>query len=165
LSARMADHPALLERGGEIVRRRGFDCALMTIEVTETFSMANREVAKVNLAGLRAMGFRLSIDDFGTGQASLAYLAEIPSDEIKLDKRFIQMVTSDRRERLIVRSIIKLAHALGQEVVAEGIEDAATLAALKQMNCDIGQGYLIGRPGRLDDLIGLLSTQSLRQAG
>lgn len=165
LSARMADHPGLLERMGEIVRRRGFDCSLMTIEVTETFSMANRDVARVNLAGLRDMGFRLSIDDFGTGQASLAYLAEIPSDEIKLDKRFIQMVTSDRRERLIVRTLIKLAHALGQEVVAEGIEDAATLAALKQMNCDIGQGYFIGRPARLEDLIGRMSGEGLREAG
>ena len=165
LSARMADHPGLLERVGEIVRRRGFDCALMTIEVTETFSMANRDMARVNLAGLRDMGFRLSIDDFGTGQASLAYLAEIPSDEIKLDKRFIQMVTRDRRERLIVRTLIKLAHALGQEVVAEGIEDGATLAALKQMNCDIGQGYFIGRPARLEDLIARMSNPDLRQAG
>lgn len=164
LSARMADHPGLLERVGEIVRRRGFDCSLMTIEVTETFSMANRDVARVNLAGLRDMGFRLSIDDFGTGQASLAYLAEIPSDEIKLDKRFIQMVTRDRRERLIVRTLIKLAHALGQEVVAEGIEDAATLAALRQMNCDIGQGYFIGRPARLEDLLARLSESDLRRA-
>lgn len=165
LSARMADHPGLVERMGEIVRRRGFDCSLMTIEVTETFSMVNREVARVNLRCLRDMGFRLSIDDFGTGQASLAYLAEIPSDEIKLDKRFIQMVTRDRRERLIVRTLIKLAHALGQEVVAEGIEDAETLAALRQMNCDIGQGYFIGRPARLEDLVTRLSDRSLRQAG
>lgn len=152
LSARMADHPGLLDRCREIVERTKFDCSLMTFEVTETFSMANREVAKRNLYGLREMGFRLSIDDFGTGQASLAYLAEIPSDEIKLDKRFIQAVVSDQRERLIVRSVIKLAHALGQTVVAEGVEDEETLITLRRMNCDIGQGYHIGRPIRLEDL-------------
>lgn len=156
LSARMADHPDLLPKVAEMMIRHRFDTSLLTFEVTETFSMSNREVAKRNLQGLREMGFRLSIDDFGTGQASLAYLAEIPSDEIKLDKRFIQAVTADRRERLIVRTVIKLAHALDQEIVAEGVEDAATLAALERMNCDIAQGYYIGRPARLDQLIELL---------
>ena len=165
LSARMADHPALLERLREIATRRSYDCSRMTIEVTETFSMANRDVAKRNLLGLREMGFRLSIDDFGTGQASLAYLAEIPSDEIKLDKRFIQMVTRDRRERLIVRSVIKLAHALGQEVVAEGIEDEETLAALRSMKCDIGQGYHIGRPERVEQMLERLAACKQLKAG
>lgn len=165
LSARMADHPALLERLHDIAARRSFDCSRMTIEVTETFSMNNREVAKRNLLGLREMGFRLSIDDFGTGQASLAYLAEIPSDEIKLDKRFIQMVARDRRERLIVRSVIKLAHALGQEVVAEGIEDEQTLAALRNMNCDVGQGYHIGRPVRLEQVLDLVRASETRKVG
>ena len=165
LSARMADHPALLERLREIATRRSYDCSRMTLEVTETFSMANRDVAKRNLLGLREMGFRLSIDDFGTGQASLAYLAEIPSDEIKLDKRFIQMVTRDRRERLIVRSVIKLAHALGQEVVAEGIEDEETLAALRSMKCDIGQGYHIGRPERVEQMLERLAACKQLKAG
>lgn len=165
LSARMADHPGLLERLRAIAARCSFDCSRMTIEVTETFSMTNRDVAKRNLLGLREMGFRLSIDDFGTGQASLAYLAEIPSDEIKLDKRFIQMVACERRERLIVRSVIKLAHALGQEVVAEGIEDEQTLAALRSMNCDIGQGYHIGRPERLEQMLDRVCASQDRKAG
>jgi len=159
LSARMADHPALLERVGAIAARTGVDCSRVTFEVTETFSMANREVARRNLHGLREMGFRLSIDDFGTGQASLSYLAEIPSDEIKLDKRFIQAMREDRRERLIVRAVIRLAHALGQSVVAEGVEDEDVMHVLQQMNCDIAQGYHIARPMRLGDLVALIHEQ------
>lgn len=163
LSARMVDHPALVHRVADIVREQKLaDCSLITFEVTETFSMANRENAKTNLAALRAMGFRLSIDDFGTGQASLAYLAEIPSDEIKLDRRFVQAITTDERERLIVESVIGLAHSLGQEVVAEGIEDIVTLGALREMHCDLAQGYHIGRPMRPDDLLELLDAS---QAG
>ncbi len=146
LSARMVDHPALVGNISDIVRDHPIDCSLITLEVTETFSMANREVARDNLAALRLMGFRLSIDDFGTGQASLAYLAEIPSDEVKLDRRFVQAIVTDARERTIVDSVIRLAHALGQEVVAEGIEDAATLEVLRGLNCDLAQGYYIGKP-------------------
>ncbi len=158
LSARMVDHPGLIHRIADIVREHDLkDCSQITFEVTETFSMANREEAKRNLAALRAMGFRLSIDDFGTGQASLAYLAEIPSDEIKLDRRFIQPITTDRRERLIVESVIQLAHALGQEVVAEGIEDVMTLEALRDLGCDIAQGYHLGRPMELSDLLDLVA--------
>lgn len=153
LSARMVDHPGLLPRVREVVSRHRFDCRMMTFEVTETFSMGNRSQALANLSGLRDMGFRLSIDDFGTGHASLAYLAEMPSDEIKLDKQFIQKIGSDRRERVIVRSVIRLAHALGHVVCAEGIEDEHTLLLLRQMNCDLAQGYHIGIPQRLEALI------------
>lgn len=157
LSARMVDQPGLVPTVTELAARHNFDCSLLTFEVTETFNMANREMARDNLAALRAMGFRLSIDDFGTGQASLAYLAEIPSDEIKLDRRFVQSITTDKRERLIVRSIIKLAHALGQEVVAEGVEDEATLEALRWMNCDVAQGFHIGRPIPFEELAARLA--------
>ena len=156
LSAQLVDHPTLVQRITDIVRDTQADCSLITFEVTETFNMANREEAKRNLSALRAMGFRLSIDDFGTGQASLAYLAEIPSDEIKLDRRFVQAITTDARERTIVDSVIRLAHALGQEIVAEGIEDAATLEALRNLGCDIAQGYHIGRPMKFMQLTDLV---------
>jgi EAL domain-containing protein (putative c-di-GMP-specific phosphodiesterase class I) len=164
LSARMVDHPALVSRISDIVRTHPIDCSLITLEVTETFSMANREEAKKNLSELRAMGFRLSIDDFGTGQASLAYLAEIPSDEIKLDRRFVQAITSDPRERCIVDSVIRLAHDLGQEVVAEGIEDATTLEELRRLNCDLAQGYYVGRPVRFEEFTHLLAASQINTA-
>ncbi|MFA7585884.1 MAG: EAL domain-containing protein, partial [Novosphingobium sp.] len=160
LSARMVDQPGLVDRVHRIVQQHRFDPAQLTFEVTETFNMTNRELARRNLAGLRDLGFRLSIDDFGTGQASLAYLAEIPSDEIKLDKRFIQPITRSRRERQIVNAVIRLAHALGHVVVAEGVEEAETLAVLERMRCDVAQGYYIGRPMRLDDLMMVLEGKS-----
>lgn len=166
LSARMVDHPGLVHRVADIVRETGLkDCSKITFEVTETFSMANREQAKINLAALRTMGFRLSIDDFGTGQASLAYLAEIPSDEIKLDRRFVRSITMDHRDRLIVESVIGLAHSLGQEVVAEGIEDIVTLEALRKLGCDLAQGYHIGRPMKLPELLELVDLSQGGTAG
>jgi EAL domain-containing protein (putative c-di-GMP-specific phosphodiesterase class I) len=146
LSAQMVDKPSLVSTLLEIVRRRSIDPRLLTIEVTETSSVRNRPAAVQNLSQLRAMGFRLSIDDFGTGEASLAYLADLPSDELKLDRRFVSRLLTHDRERHIIRSTIDLAHALGQTVVAEGIEDEATYRALARMGCDVGQGYFLGRP-------------------
>ena len=146
LSAQMVDKPSLVSTLAEIVRRRGIDARLLTIEVTETSSVRNRPAAVQNLSQLRALGFRLSIDDFGTGEASLAYLADLPSDELKLDRRFVSRLLTHDRERHIIQSTIQLAHALGQHVVAEGIEDEATYRALAKLGCDAGQGYFMGRP-------------------
>jgi EAL domain-containing protein (putative c-di-GMP-specific phosphodiesterase class I) len=146
LSGQLVDKPELVQNFAEIVARRGVDPSLITIEVTETSSVGNRPAAVHNLTRLRAMGFRLSIDDFGTGEASLTYLADLPSDELKLDRRFVSRIVDSDRERAIVSSTIGLAHALGQIVVAEGIEDAATLALLREMGCDHAQGFYLGRP-------------------
>ncbi|MBA4355586.1 MAG: EAL domain-containing protein, partial [Novosphingobium sp.] len=146
LSAQMVDKAGLVPSMLEIVRRRNFDPRQLTIEVTETSSVRNRPAAVQNLSQLRSIGFRLSIDDFGTGEASLAYLADLPSDELKLDRRFVSRILTHERERHIVRSTIDLAHALGQAVVAEGIEDEATYQMLGRMGCDVGQGYHLGRP-------------------
>ncbi len=146
LSGQMVDKPELVQTFAEIVARRGVDPSLITVEVTETSGLGNRTAAIHNLTQLRQLGFRLSIDDFGTGEASLAYLADLPSDELKLDRRFVAKIVDNDRERAIVSSTIGLAHALGQTVVAEGIEDAATLALLRSMGCDHAQGYFLGRP-------------------
>lgn len=146
LSAQMVDKADLVTNFAEIVRRRGIDPNLLTIEITETSSVRNRPAACHNLTQLRKMGFRLSIDDFGTGEASLAYLADLPSDELKLDRRFVSKIVSSERDRTIVTSTIHLAHALQQIVVAEGIEDAATFALLRDLGCDHAQGYYLGRP-------------------
>lgn len=152
LSAQLVDKPSLISSVSEIARRRGFDCSRMTIEVTETAGVCNRPDAIRNLSQLRALGFHLSIDDFGTGEASLAYLADLPSDELKIDRRFVSKIVRHERERHIVESTINLAHALGQTVVAEGIEDLPTFELLRQMNCDFAQGYYVGRPETFDQL-------------
>jgi EAL domain-containing protein (putative c-di-GMP-specific phosphodiesterase class I) len=146
LSGQLVDKPDLVKNFAEIAARRGVDPGLITIEVTETSSVGNRPAAVHNLTRLRQLGFRLSIDDFGTGEASLTYLADLPSDELKLDRRFVSRIVDSDRERAIVASTIGLAHALGQTVVAEGIEDAATLAMLREMGCDHAQGFYLGRP-------------------
>lgn len=150
LSAQMVDKPDLVSNFANIVNRRGIDPALLTVEVTETSSLRNRPAACQNLTKLRELGFRLSIDDFGTGEASLAYLADLPSDELKIDRRFVSRITSSPRDATIVANTIALAHALGQLVVAEGIENPETLAMLREMGCDLAQGYHLGRPQAFD---------------
>ena len=112
-------------------------------EITETAFIANPPAALANLNRLVAAGVRLSIDDYGSGHSSLAYLKELPADELKIDKLFVSGMTSSNRDPLIVRSTIDLAHALGLRVVAEGVESRATLALLRVMGCDIAQGFYI----------------------
>ena len=166
LSALMVDKPSLLSSVAEIAQRRNIDCSQFTFEVTETATVRNRPAAVANLQQLRAMGFRLSIDDFGTGEASLLYLAELPSDELKIDQHFVARIQTGERERAIVASTIKLAHALRQSVVAEGIEDQATFDLLRKMGCDTGQGYFIARPGTFDQLresTGICAKQSAKR--
>ena len=165
LSGQMVDKPDLVRNFAEIAARRGVDPRLITVEITETSSLGNRAAAVFNLTQLRQLGFRLSIDDFGTGEASLAYLADLPSDELKLDRRFIGRICDSARERAIVASTIGLAHALGQTVVAEGIEDAPTLAMLRDMGCDQAQGFYLGRPQPFAVFEREYDTSSLRQFG
>ena len=118
----------------------------LELEITETAIMMDPARAQEMLNLLDAMGARLSIDDFGTGYTSLAYLKQLPMDEIKIDKSFVLNMLQDNENAIIVRSIIDLAHNMGRSVVAEGIEDDATLQALKQLSCDIGQGFHMSRP-------------------
>ena len=165
LSGQMVDKPDLVRNFAEIAARRGVDPGLITVEITETSSMGNRAAAVFNLGQLRQLGFRLSIDDFGTGEASLAYLADLPSDELKLDRRFIGRICDSERERAIVASTIGLAHALGQTVVAEGIEDAPTLAMLRDMGCDHAQGFYLGRPQPFAVFEREYDANGLRRAG
>ncbi len=102
------------------------------------------------LAGLRDIGVHLSVDDFGTGYASLTALRDLPVDRIKIDKSFVSSITLDGGDAIIVRSIVELAHNLGLETVAEGVEDAGTLNALEGMGCTTAQGFLIARPAPVE---------------
>ncbi len=118
----------------------------LILEVTETTAMEDDAALADNLRLLRELGVRLSIDDFGTGYSSLARLKLLPVDEIKIDVSFVRDMTRNVQDERIVRSIIDLAHNLGIRVVAEGVEDAATLDALADMECDLAQGFHISRP-------------------
>ena len=96
------------------------------------------------------MGIGLSVDDFGTGYSSLAYLRRLPIDEIKIDRSFVQGMGTDLSDLAIVRAIVDLGHSLSLRVVAEGVEEEAARDALREMNCDQAQGFLISRPMPLD---------------
>ena len=97
------------------------------------------------------LGLRIAVDDYGTGYCALAYLRDLPIDELKIDRSFIANVTTDPRSAAIVRSTVELAHALGLKVVAEGVEDQEALDALAGVGCDYAQGYHFSRPLPAED--------------
>lgn len=125
----------------------------VTMEVTETAIMANPDAARETLEDLRSRGIEISMDDFGTGQSSLAYLQTLPLQELKIDKSFVMEMISNEGDSKIARAIIDLAHIFDFSVVAEGIENQETLDALKEMGCDIAQGYFIARPMPLPEFM------------
>jgi EAL domain-containing protein (putative c-di-GMP-specific phosphodiesterase class I) len=105
------------------------------------------------LGELRRLGVWTSIDDYGTGYSSLAYLRHLPADELKLDRSLTADVDTDRRAVAIVRHTVALAHELGLSLVAEGVEDAATAAVLADLGCDVAQGYAVARPMPVGDFL------------
>jgi diguanylate cyclase len=139
------------------------------LEITETSIIAEFERARIVVDELNDFGVVVSIDDFGTGFTSLAYLSALSVGELKLDRTFITRLAKDGRGRdlELVRSTIDLGHALGMRVVAEGIEDGATLDLLCRLGCDIAQGYFIGRPQPAKNLqlSASASTQQRRPIG
>ncbi len=126
---------------------------LLTLELTESAIMDDPDFAIEILTKLDAMGVSLSIDDFGTGHSSLAYVKKLPVDELKIDKSFIHNITLDNDNEAIVRAVLVLAHHMNLSVVAEGIEDAATLNMLSELGCDVAQGYYFARPMPFDQFI------------
>jgi len=120
--------------------------SMLKLELTETTAMTDAARVIDLLEEISAMGVRISVDDFGTGYSSLAYLKRFPINELKIDRSFVQDVTSDADDAAIVRATIVLAHELGIQVVAEGVENDAQKAFLQAQSCDIVQGFLFGRP-------------------
>jgi EAL domain-containing protein (putative c-di-GMP-specific phosphodiesterase class I)/CHASE2 domain-containing sensor protein len=142
-----------------MVSGAGLDPADLTFEVTESSIIRSKQTAIEVLRTLRDHGFRLSIDDYGTGQSTLSYLKTLPVHELKIDKSFITSLGHSERDHIMVKSTIDLAHALGLTVVAEGVEDIATARRLNELECDYAQGYLVGQAMPLKDL---LSTASVK---
>lgn len=133
----------------------------LCLEITESALMEDPALALAHLGELAALGFKLSIDDYGTGQASLAYLKTLPVHELKIDQTFIRSVADSPKNAAIVRSTIALCHALGLTVVAEGAETPGDLAWLAGNACDIAQGYGIARPMPAGDLPGWIAAYSV----
>jgi diguanylate cyclase (GGDEF)-like protein len=135
--------PGLLRR---LLTATGLPARQLTLEITESAIMEDPEKALEVLIGLYALGVGLSIDDFGTGYSSLGYLRRLPASELKIDKSFVLEMDRNQDDATIVRSIIDLAHNLGVDVVAEGVETERIWAQLQKLSCDAGQGYLFSRP-------------------
>jgi predicted signal transduction protein with EAL and GGDEF domain len=152
LPAEAVSDAALVERLAALLDETGLPASRLQLEITEDFLMADLTGARAVLDQLRALGIGISIDDYGTGYSSLAYLRDLPVDELKLDRAFVTPILGDQRAAAIVRSTIELAHSLGLRMVAEGIEDADTWHRLLAMGCDVGQGYFFGRPQAAGDL-------------
>jgi EAL domain-containing protein (putative c-di-GMP-specific phosphodiesterase class I) len=129
-----------------LLGQTGVPVSALVLEITESTIMADPTGSIATLDRLNALGAKLSIDDFGTGYSSLGRLRELPIHEVKIDKSFVQRIAVDHRDRAVVRSAIQLGHALDLEVVAEGVEDAATLRHLQREGCDLVQGYYISKP-------------------
>ena len=134
----------------------GSSGASIGIEITETSVIRDPKGAIAHLQRLADIGVAVTIDDYGAGLSSLAYLKQLPATELKIDKLFVTQLTSSHRDPLIVRSTIDLAHAMEMEVVAEGVETAASLALLTVMGCDMVQGFLISRPLGMEALLAYL---------
>jgi len=152
ISARDLLTPDLTERFAALLTEHACNAAWFGLEITESAILDDPGQALRNLERLHALGCRISIDDYGTGYSSLAYLKRLPVNELKIDRSFVMGMVSDTSDAVIVRSTIDLAHNMGLSVVAEGVEDEATLRRLRELGCDMVQGYHLSRPLTADDL-------------
>ena len=146
ISARLVSSPAFIAAAENILQRTGVPRERLIFEVTESAAIDNPEAAVVALDRFRALGIAISMDDYGTGQSSLTYLRNLPLSELKIDRSFVQYAYRDPNDGLLVRSTVQLAHSLGLQVVAEGVEDEECLTFLREIECDLAQGYHIGKP-------------------
>jgi diguanylate cyclase (GGDEF)-like protein/PAS domain S-box-containing protein len=156
LSARQISERDFAKTVKDVIDATGLDPSYLELEVTESMVMHNIEDVVVILNSLNEMGIQLSLDDFGTGFSSLAYLKRFPIDRLKIDQSFIFNCDTDPGDAIIAQTIIALAHGLKIKVIAEGIEKPEHFAFLKENGCDEGQGYFISRPLAFKDLRELL---------
>jgi diguanylate cyclase (GGDEF)-like protein len=157
LSARQFQQPRLVEKVGQILSETGFNPRYLELELTEGSVMKDPKEAIVKLEALKAMGLGISIDDFGTGYSSLSYLKRFPIDTLKIDRSFVKEIDTDADDAEIVAAIIKLAHALRLNVIAEGVETEGQLHHLRRLGCDEVQGFLFGKPQTVQDFTELLT--------
>ncbi len=152
VSTRSLLDPGFADRVLAALSAHRLPAMLLGLEITETTIMEDPDRAHAVLTQLADQGVRLSIDDFGTGYSSLAYLKNLPVHELKIDRSFVAGMVGNPRDRVIVDSTVALGRRLGLDVVAEGVEDEATRAALEDLGCELAQGYLFSRPGPAGDL-------------
>jgi diguanylate cyclase (GGDEF)-like protein/PAS domain S-box-containing protein len=146
LSGKQFMQPDLIEQIKTVLRLTKLDAKCLKLEITESVVMDNVEATTAVLKQIRALGIELSVDDFGTGYSSLSYLHRFPVSTLKVDRSFVTRMTSNSDNKEIVRTIVTLAHTLGMNIIAEGVETEEQLADLTALKCKYGQGYLFSRP-------------------
>jgi len=146
LSAHQFLDPDLLKKVGDALQASGLPPSCLELEITESLAMQTAEATLELLRRLKALGVSLSIDDFGTGHSSLAYLKRFPIDRLKIDQSFVREMVSDPNDAAIVATVLLMSRSLGLEVVAEGVEREDQLAFLRERGCGFAQGYLFSRP-------------------
>jgi diguanylate cyclase (GGDEF)-like protein/PAS domain S-box-containing protein len=146
LSAKQFSQPDLVDRIQAVLERTGCPASRLKLEITETMIVENHAVAVQTLTQLQALGLQIQVDDFGTGYSSLSVLHSLPLNSLKIDLSFVRLLETDPENAEIVKVIITLAHNLGLEAIAEGVETQSQLRQLKTLGCDFAQGYLLAKP-------------------
>ena len=156
LSAKQFSQPNLVRQIQESLEKTGCSPLRLKLEITETMIVENQTAAVQTLTELQALGLQIQIDDFGTGYSSLSVLHNLPLNSLKIDLSFVELLETDPENAELVKVIITMAHSLGLEAIAEGVETQSQLNQLKALGCDFGQGYFLARPasaGRIEHLI------------
>jgi diguanylate cyclase (GGDEF)-like protein/PAS domain S-box-containing protein len=148
----------------DAMQRHGLDAGRLSVEITESLALDDSAETGHLLRRLRELGIRIAVDDFGTGYSSLAYLRRLPIDRIKIDRTFVEGIGTDPEATAVVRVIVELARSLRLGTVAEGIEHEAQARLLAELGCDLGQGFLLGRPMGPDALGALAKAQQASQS-
>jgi EAL domain-containing protein (putative c-di-GMP-specific phosphodiesterase class I) len=156
ISARQLKRIDFAEVVEGVLRNTGLEARCLSLDLTETVYVKALESHIAVLDELKRKGVRISIDDFGTGYSSLSYLKTLPADILKIDKKFIKGLGEDVEDTAIVQMIIELAHTLGMEIVAEGVESEGQAKELRRMGCDMGQGYYFSEPFAPEAVLGFL---------
>jgi PAS domain S-box-containing protein len=154
LSASSIAAPSLLEDFRRALERTGAEPSLIAVELTETVLLEDEEAASRFISSIAELGCGLALDDFGTGYGGFTYLKRLPVDYLKIDTEFVTDLPTNEASQHVVKAVVNLARGFGQETVAEGVEDEATLRMLRELGVDFAQGYAIARPGPLVDVLG-----------
>jgi diguanylate cyclase (GGDEF)-like protein len=160
VSARQFRQPDFVEQVRACLHSTGIDPSKLKLELTESLVLDNVESVIATMHALKALGVGFSMDDFGTGYSSLAYLKRLPLDQLKIDQSFVRDIVSDPSDAVIVKTIIGMAHNLGLEVIAEGVETEAQRSLLLSYDCRVFQGYLFSRPLPLAEFEALLQCKA-----
>jgi EAL domain-containing protein (putative c-di-GMP-specific phosphodiesterase class I) len=160
LSVREFAQPDLVKAVASILQETGLEPQALRIEITESAIIGQKHPAIETVEQLRALGVGIHLDDFGTGYSALSYLHRLPLDAVKVDRAFTSSIDQEERPLHVVKAIISLAHAIGLEVVAEGVTNERQLELLRGMGCDLAQGFFFSRPCNNEEMTALLATDS-----